>query len=77
MRRSISKAIRAALLVGAVASLAGCATPQEIRLADENQCGSYGFQRGTVAFSQCLQQESLARRYGWWSPGWPPGGPWF
>lgn len=58
-----------------LAALAGCTTPEELRQADEKSCQSYGFQAGTVAFAQCLQQESIARRYGWW-PGFPSPSPW-
>ena len=33
------------------------------RALGEAACTSYGFEPGTVNFSQCLQQQSLARDY--------------
>jgi hypothetical protein len=45
----------------------GCVTAQEQRAADETRCGSYGFRRGTDAYSRCLLDldldRSAARRY--------------
>lgn len=45
----------AALLIGA------CQSTQEIRAADEARCRSYGFRRGTDAFSKCLLDIDLDR----------------
>ena len=52
-----------ALFGTAMAGLAGCASPEQLRAEDEATCAGYGFQRGTAEFAGCLQQESLARRY--------------
>jgi hypothetical protein len=49
-------------------ALAGCATEEELRKRDEAACISYGFQRGTTDFSNCLQREGIARRYGYGYP---------
>ena len=64
-------------------SLAACVTPEELRREDETRCSGFGFHPGTDAFANCLQQESLARRYaisaapppywgywGYWGRGW-------
>lgn len=62
----------------ALASLAACVSPEELRREDEAACLSYGFQAGTNDFAACLQRESLARRYQLTPqyPMWgPPGGP--
>jgi hypothetical protein len=57
---------RAALLLAASwLALAGCATEEELRKRDEAICISYGFQRGTIEFSNCLQRENIARRFGY------------
>ncbi len=37
-------------------------TPEERRAADERQCMSYGFKRGTDGFAACLQRIDLDRR---------------
>lgn len=60
-----------------LAGLTSCATPEEIRAADEAACASYGFQPNTPDFAGCLQCQSLARQYappppGWYAPGWYP-----
>jgi hypothetical protein len=49
-------------------ALAGCATQEELLKRDEAACISYGFQRGTTEFSNCLQREAIARRYGYAYP---------
>jgi hypothetical protein len=56
-------------------ALAACQSPEELRAADEAACAGYGFRPGTSDFANCLQRESLARRYavpppGWYGPGW-------
>jgi hypothetical protein len=68
-----------------LAGLTACASPEEIRAADEAACSSSGFQPNTPDFAACLQRQSLARQYsgppmaqygpvgygqGWWGPGW-------
>jgi hypothetical protein len=68
-----------------LAGLTSCATPGEIRAADEVGCASYGFQPNTPDFAACLQRQNLARQYtappmaqygppwsgqGWWGTGW-------
>jgi hypothetical protein len=67
--------MRIPLLMLMLGALAACTTPEQLRQADEQRCQGYGFKGGTDAFSQCLQQESIARRYGWW-PGFPSPTPW-
>jgi hypothetical protein len=80
-------ALRVWLCAGLVALLASCATEEDFRRADEAACTSYGFKQGTDAFAECLQRETLARRYGrlppgmfgWYGAGWysaPPFGMW-
>jgi len=69
--------------------LSACVSPEELRAHDEAACRSFGFAPGTADFANCLQRESLWRRYsvaqpGWWGPGWygpgyyppPPGMTW-
>jgi hypothetical protein len=68
--------MRLVVAAAAMSMLAGCATAAQLRQTDESQCTGYGFRPGTVAYANCLQQESLARRYGWW-PGWPQAYPWW
>ena len=82
MRDAVTQALA---MVFVLAGLSACASPKEIRAADEAACSSYGFQPNTSEFSACLQRESLARQYtpppiaqygpawsgpGWWGPGW-------
>jgi hypothetical protein len=77
----------AILKLGALAiilELTACASPEELRAADEAACASYGFQPNTPDFAACLQRESLARQYaptpaagygpGWYGPGWYSSG---
>jgi hypothetical protein len=56
---------RSFLALAISAMLTGCATEEELRRMDEATCTSYGFERGTVDFSNCLQRESLGRRHGY------------
>lgn len=49
------------VLAALTAGLAGCASPEEIRQADAQNCASYGFQPNTTDFSTCLQREHLGR----------------
>lgn len=51
-------------LLAVVLGLSACATttPQAQRAADETECASYGFRKGTDAFAQCLLQLELDRR---------------
>jgi hypothetical protein len=56
---------RALVVAVSWVALAGCATEEELRREDEATCTSYGFQRSTTEFSQCLQRERIARRYGY------------
>jgi hypothetical protein len=46
-----------------IAALTACASPEEIRAADEATCSSHGFQLNTPDFATCLQRQSLARQY--------------
>ncbi|MBM3507175.1 MAG: hypothetical protein FJX64_05530 [Alphaproteobacteria bacterium] len=38
----------------AAAGLAACTTPEQQLAADQATCASYGFNRGTDAFANCL-----------------------
>ena len=60
MRLSALSLTLAALAIG----LSACQTmtPEERRAADERQCLSYGFKRGTTGFATCLQRIYLDRR---------------
>jgi hypothetical protein len=60
MRRAFVKSVALTLML---AGLTACASPEEIRAADEAACSSYGFQPSTPEFAACLQRESLARQY--------------
>ena len=53
-----------ALIVLALAALAGCTTmtPEERRAADEETSRSYGFTARNDAFAECLQRIDLDRR---------------
>ena len=54
--------VRVLLFLIAAVALAGCASPEDMRRADEAACAGYGFAPGTPDFASCLQRESLARR---------------
>ena len=68
-----------AILLGSMlVGLAACVSPEELRSRDEAACQGYGFQQGTTDFANCMQRESLMRRYnaygpdgyGWYGPRW-------
>ena len=63
----------AILTAAALLGLASCASPEQLRAEDDAACASYGFPRGTSDFANCMQRESLARRYSPWL-GPPPFG---
>ena len=71
----IHRLFRSSAALHALASLAACVSPEELRREDEAACVGYGFQPGTNDFAACLQRESLARRYQLTPdyPGWGPG----
>lgn len=50
-------------LAAAAIGLSACQTmtPAERRAADERQCLSYGFRRGSDAFATCLQRIDINR----------------
>jgi hypothetical protein len=52
-----------AALLAMAAALGACQTtsPAEQRAADESRCRTYGFKRGSDAFSQCLLDIDLDR----------------
>lgn len=54
----------AGFLVLLTVLLAGCKTmtPEERRAMDGQTCASFGFKRGTTAFSNCLLDLELDRR---------------
>ncbi len=71
--------------IGILAGLCACASPEEIRAADEAACRGYGFAPNTSEFADCLRHESVARQYapppmaqygppgygpGWWGYDW-------
>ncbi len=62
------------LAICALALAASCVSPEELRHADEAACTGYGFKAGTNEFANCLQRESLARRYA--TPPPPPAPYW-
>ena len=45
-----------------IAIFSGCISPQEYMASLEATCRGYGFQRGTTAYSQCLQQTDAQNR---------------
>jgi hypothetical protein len=51
-------------LAATAIGLSACQTmsPEERRAADDRQCLSYGFRRGTDAFATCLQRMDLDRQ---------------
>lgn len=51
------------LAIGALALATSCVSPEELRRQDEAACTGYGFKPDTNDFANCLQRESLARRY--------------
>ena len=53
---------RAAALAATLLLLTGCQTAEEMRVADENRCLSYGFRPRTDAFAECLQRIDIDRR---------------
>ena len=57
-RRSLGFALAVCAL-----ALASCVSPEEVRREDEATCTGFGFHPGTDGFANCLQKESLARRY--------------
>jgi hypothetical protein len=60
-------------------------TPEERRAADDRQCLSYGFKRGTEGFATCLQRIDLNRQaqlransdYVMSDLSWRTGGPYY
>jgi hypothetical protein len=46
----------------ALAGLAGCASPEDLRQQDEANCAGYGYQPNTADFDTCLKKESDARQ---------------
>ena len=57
----LGRSLGFAFAIGALA--ASCVSPEELRREDEAACTGYGFKAGTNDFANCLQRESLARRY--------------
>jgi hypothetical protein len=51
-------------------TLASCVSPEEARQADEVKCTTFGLKPATSDFSQCLQRQSLHRRYGYYDRYW-------
>ena len=51
------------LAMCALALAASCVSPEELRREDEARCTGYGFTPRANDFANCLQRESLARRY--------------
>lgn len=64
MKTSEMRIATTTLFLGLVAlGLSACQTmtPEERRAADERQCMSYGFKRGTEGFATCLQRIDIDR----------------
>jgi len=59
----LGRTLRFVLAICAFAFAACCVSPEELRREDEAACTGYGFKAGTNEFGNCLQRESLARRY--------------
>ncbi|WP_424361835.1 hypothetical protein [Methylocystis parvus] len=51
----------AALAIGVTLGACETTSPAQQRAADETRCKSYGFRRGTDAFSKCLLDVDLDR----------------
>lgn len=51
----------AVLAIGATLGACETTSPAQQRAADETRCRSYGFRRGTDAFSKCLLDVDLDR----------------
>jgi hypothetical protein len=51
------------LALSVACTLIACESREQLRQAQEQQCGSYGFQPGTDSFTTCLQRESAAQSY--------------
>ncbi len=74
-------------MVAIAIGLSACQTmtPEERRAADERQCMSYGFKRGTEGFATCLQRIDLNRQaqaradsaYVMSDMSWRMGGPYY
>jgi hypothetical protein len=47
----------------AVWLLASCASPEQITQMNEEQCASYGLERGTTDFAACMTREELGNQY--------------
>jgi hypothetical protein len=62
MARNIAEILAGLMVLGLLA----CTSPEKLRTEDEAMCAGYGFPRGTIDFANCMQRESLARRYGPW-----------
>jgi hypothetical protein len=82
MKEIIAKVLAAVIILF---GLSACASPEELRAADEAVCSSDGFGPNTPDFAACLQRQDLARQYspppmaqygparygpGWWGPDW-------
>jgi hypothetical protein len=64
------------LAICALGLAASCVPLEELRREDEAACTVYGFKPGTNYFANCLQRESLARRYAIPPAPPPPYWPW-
>jgi hypothetical protein len=66
----------ATMIMGLFVAACASTSPEERRAADEARCRSYGFRRGTDAFSKCLLDIDLdraAERRANLGYGWGPG----
>ncbi len=51
--RNVVLSVRLALAMVAVATLAACAVPQEIALADDQRCQADGMKAGSKKYDRC------------------------
>ena len=45
-------------ILGLIAMLSGCISPQQIRQQQADTCSSYGFKPGTNQFAQCMMMQA-------------------
>jgi hypothetical protein len=83
--------VLAILSVTALAGLAGCISPDELRSQDQAACSRYGVKPDSPDFASCMQWHAQTPRYayspfgpteghadpGWnYVPGWDPRATW-
>ncbi|MGI4793046.1 MAG: hypothetical protein ACRYG8_02965 [Janthinobacterium lividum] len=48
-------------LMASLTLLAGCTSPEEQHVADQQRCGGYGFTPGSESFAHCMMDTSMQR----------------